>query len=186
MRIALVHGFNVKDGGKRTVDMLAPTLEDRGHDVDKDTMDYGYHNLIKVRFNNRDAIARIAGALEQADAVVTHSNGGNYVMQAVRRTSSPIIIIHVSPALNRKIDVPPMVTHMRVMYSRHDMAVRCSRRFLWFGHPWGAMGAYGYKGQDSRVINEDHTAKINGHSDWFTQEKAPETATHIANILENL
>lgn len=185
MKICLIHGFNVKDGGAHTVDMLAPYLEARGHEIDKDEADYGYHNLIKVRFYSKAAVKRIAGAMEKADVALTHSNGANYAMQAAYLISSPIIIVHVSAALNRKVNIPAVVSHMRVMYSNNDKAVKFSR-ILRFGHPWGAMGAYGYEGEDTRAVNEDHTAEINGHSDWFTKEKAPRTANQVADILESL
>ncbi|MHC4883344.1 MAG: hypothetical protein ACYTCV_12240, partial [Planctomycetota bacterium] len=106
MKIGLVHGFNVRDGGARTVDMLAPRLEDKGHVTDKDTADYGHHDLIDVRFRSKKTIQRIAEAMEGWDAAITHSNGGNYTMQAAYLISRPIILLHISPALNKKTNVP--------------------------------------------------------------------------------
>ena len=36
MKFVLVHGFNVKDGGKNTVDQLAPFILNASHTVDLD------------------------------------------------------------------------------------------------------------------------------------------------------
>ena len=182
MNIVLVHGFNVKDGGKRTVDTLAPTLHKRGHLTDTDSADYGYHDLIKVRFNHKAAVLRIAGALEKADAVITHSNGANYAHQAMLMIGRKLTVIHISPALNNKVNVPAVVERMVVFHTRNDKAVKAAKWLLF--HPWGNMGSSGYTGHDTRVRNLDYTYMVKGHSDWFKGEKAAYFANHIADLLE--
>ena len=183
MKIVLIHGFNVRDGGTRTVDQLAPTLEARGHTTDKDSADYGYHDLLKVRFNHTDAVNRIAGALDNADVAITHSNGANYVHQAMRKIGRSLKVFHISPALNSKVDIPAVVERMVVMHTRNDRAVKAAKWLLF--HPWGAMGSRGYCGYDKRVVNLDFTHLVTGHSDWFSTDNAPYFANRIADLLES-
>lgn len=183
MRIALIHGFNVRDGGKRTVDTLAPRLIERGHEVDTDSMDYGFHHLFKVRFNHKKEVERIAAAMEKADAVITHSNGANYSMQAAYMISSPIIMLHMSPALNTKVNIPACVTHMEVLHTRNDKAVKAAKWLIF--HPWGNMGSAGYKGQDTRGRNHEYTHMVKDHSNWYKGDKATFFANVDADILES-
>jgi hypothetical protein len=169
VKIVLVHGFNVSDRGRRTVDTLAPHLRDLGHEPDTDQADYGLHNIFWVRFWWRPTVKRIAKAIQGADAVVTHSNGANYTMKALELLpwdqANTKIIIHLSPALNRKVKIPAATRAMHVFYTSSDWAVRFSR--LLFFHPWGAMGARGYAGTDPRVTNHKYDASVHGHSGWF-------------------
>lgn len=176
----LVHGYNVRDKGWRTIDGLGPWLEKRGHTVDTDSADYGWHGLIKVRFFHQEAVDRIARALGSADAVVTHSNGANYTMKALRLVQRPIKVIHISPALNRRVKIPECVTEMHVFHTAHDMAVKASRLLRW--HPWGDMGAKGYKGNDPRVTNHDYSDVVYGHSDWFKGLNCPYFASRIEEL----
>ena len=182
MKIVLVHGFNVSDGGKNTVDKLALHLEAMGHTVDKDTADYGLHNLIMVRFFYRKAVKRIANAIENADAVITHSNGANYTMKAMRKVRSMAQVVHLSPALNSKVKVPSSISRMFVFRTRNDSAVKWARWL--FNHPWGAMGARGYRGKDMRVFNYDYTNRVKGHSDWFIEANAKFFAGRVMDALE--
>jgi len=182
MRVVLVHGFNVSDGGYRTVDGLSPVLKSRGHTTDTDSADYGFHDLIKVRFSHKHAVNRIVQALDQADAVVTHSNGANYTMKALMRVSKPITVFHISPALNCKAHVPAVVKRMYIFHTRNDRAVKAAKWLLF--HSWGSMGANGYKGFDSRVENLDFTKRVLGHSDWFRGLNTPFFAGRIADLLE--
>lgn len=182
MNIVLVHGFHVRDGGFRTVDGLKPVLESHGFEVDTDSADYGYHDLIRVRFFYKKAVSRIAAALQTADAVATHSNGANYTMKALEQVNRPITVVHVSPALNSKPTIPASVKHMHVFHTRNDSAVKAARWLLF--HSWGSMGAGGYKGHDSRVTNHDYTKRVLGHSDWFRGLNTPFFAGRIAQLLE--
>lgn len=182
MRIVAVHGFNVRDGGYRTVDSFGPVLRSRGHEYDTDSGDYGLHDLIRVRFFHKDAVERIARALQTADAVVTHSNGANYTMQALKQIRRPITVFHVSPALNSRVAIPACVKQMYVFHTRNDSAVKLARWLLF--HSWGAMGATGYRGHDARAVNLDFTKRVRGHSDWFRGLNAPYFAGRVANLLE--
>ena len=183
-KILLIHGFNVKDGGANTVDKLAPYLEAAGHEVDKDEADYGYYSLTMVRLQKHKAIARIAGALESADVVISHSNGANYAHKALNllaRRDRSYQEIRLSPALNRKTGISDNVSRCAVFHTKTDMAVRVSSYLPC--HPWGRQGAYGYEGKDPRITNIDGTDVIKGHSDWFKPEYIEWVAQEILRLI---
>jgi hypothetical protein len=172
MKVVLVHGFNVRDGGKRTVDQLAPFIEAAGHEVDVDEGDYGFFNIWMIRFRKsktrRRVIYRLAKAFETADVLIFHSNGSNFGTQALDlmgpEFNNTKLVIHISAALDQDAEIPNAVHHQLVLYTPHDKAVRASS-WLWF-HPWGRMGAKGYSGDDNRNMNVMDSS-VQGHSDWF-------------------
>ena len=175
MRFVLVHGFNVKNAGATTVDMLAPFIREAGHDVDIDEADYGYFNIwmIKLfkRWHRARMLYKLAKAFEAADVIITHSNGANFTTQALDMMgpehNNSKIVIHISPALNRKTPIPQAVKAQLVLHTPHDWAVRLSSYIPWF--PWGRMGAFGYKGTDNRNTNQKD-ASVKKHSNWFIVE----------------
>ncbi len=174
MHFVLVHGFNVKNAGATTVDQLASYIRDAGHTVDVDEGDYGYFNIWMIRLFRRGHRARVlyrlAKAFETADVIITHSNGANFTTKAMDMLDSEYnntkIVIHISPALNRKTLIPQAIKAQLVLHTPKDWAVRLSSYIPWF--PWGRMGAFGYKGEDNRNTNlEDSLVK--SHSAWFTK-----------------
>lgn len=182
MKIVLVHGFNVSDKGARTVDRLAPFFPPHWK-VEKDEADYGLFGLWKVRFRKHSAVRRIAGALATADGVVTHSNGANYTMKALKFvTGSGIKVFHLSPAVNRTEKFPKAVEKAIVFFTRTDFWVFLSG-FLPF-HPWGWMGYLGAKTEDPRIENRDFSDIVSGHSDWFSEENAEFIAGIITLEME--
>lgn len=170
--IVLIHGFNVRDGGAATIDRLELGLRQRGHTVDKDTADYGWHWLIKVRVGlfHRDAIERIAGALVHADVLITHSNGRNYGEKAIALAAEAQPerawhLISINGARDNDAPIHPNISRLDVIFSRNDKAVMVSR---WLpGHRWGDEGRVGYQGDDRRVRNHDHSYRICCHSCAF-------------------
>jgi hypothetical protein len=175
MKIVLVHGFNVKDGGTHTVDTLIPLIDLEGYEVDKDEGDYGFFNIWMVRFRKsrtrQRVLYRLAKAFETADVIITHSNGANFTTQALDMMgpeyNNKKLVIHISPALDRDTDIPNAVHHQLVLHTPHDKAVRLSSWLLF--HPWGRMGAKGYNGNDNRNTNIKVEA-VKGHSSWFKPE----------------
>lgn len=186
MKIVLIHGFNVKDGGARTVDRLAPYLEAAGHEVETDQADYGYYNLFKVRMRKHSAVRRIANALLDADAVISHSNGSNYEYKALKLLAHKDRIyqaVRLSPALNRSTGVPVNVSQCTVFHTKTDKWVWLSGLLLF--HPWGRQGQKGYIGEDARVRNWPVSDIIKGHSDYFTDENIEFIADEILLALEH-
>lgn len=185
MRIVLVHGFNVRDGGARSIDKLAPFLRAAGHEVDVDEADYGWFSFLAVRLRKHSAVVRIARALERSDAVVSHSNGSNYEDKALRilpDVPQKYRVVRLSPALGSSRGVAENVRRGWVFHTRSDWIVWLSG-FLLF-HPWGRQGWRGYRGEDSRIENVDLSDAVDGHSDWFDDEKIEFIAGRILKLLE--
>jgi len=176
MKAVLVHGFNVRDGGERTVDRLAPYVQEAGWIVSTDEADYGYFSLWMIRlvksWLRSRVLYRLAKACESADLIITHSNGANFVTQALDMLGPEFnntkLVVHISPALNRSTPIPNAVKAQLVMHTPHDFWVKLSA--LLPLHPWGSMGAYGYSGPDNRNRNEKFH-DIKEHSAWFSPEK---------------
>lgn len=168
LKIVIVHGFNVKDGGKGSIDRLKPYLMANypGVLVDIDNADYGHHGLIKVRFFSGKAVRRIASTLHDADIVITHSNGANYTMKALKKfvLNPTLHVIHISPALNRKQKLGKLLFRkMDTFHSDGDWIVTLAG-WLPF-HAWGPAGAKGIITDDVRHHN--HHLKDPQHSSWF-------------------
>lgn len=176
MKACLVHGFNVKDAGAGTVDVLASRLLRENIAVDVDEADYGYFGLMDIRWRSgnkrRRVLHRLANAFAKADLIITHSNGAHFSTLAMEMLDESdvdrLLVVHISPALNRKTEPPAVVKRQLVLHTPHDKAVRISSYLL--RHPWGRMGAYGYSGSSPKVRNEKHE-EVKGHSDWFKVER---------------
>jgi len=180
MKIVLIHGFNVRDGGKNTIDKLAPYLEAAGHEVERDEADYGHFGLFMVRLRKHSAVRRIVKALETADVVVDHSNGANYenkALELLHHHARRYQVIRLSPALNRKTSAAANVTACTVFHTRTDFWVWLSG-FLPL-HPWGRQGQLGYKGADERMHNRDFSDLVKGHSDYFKDENVEFVAKEV-------
>ncbi len=169
MKVVLVHGFNVRDGGKETVDQFAPELRELGYTIDLDEGDYGYWSLTKIYLGGkREVIRRLMYAFKDADVIITHSNGASFANKALNempaRLEGEQILVHFSPALNRKTAIPFSITHQFVYHTRKDWIVRAASYLP--ALPWGRMGAMGYKGKGPNT-NIDRTEVMKGHSNWF-------------------
>ena len=184
MKCVLIHGFNVKDGGARTVDKLAPYLIEAGHEVDLDEADYGYYSLLAVRFRKHRAVMRIAQAIQDADIVISHSNGGNYedkALKTLEHRDKTYRVIRISPALNAKQRVPENIERGWVFFTRTDKWVWLSGLLRF--HSWGRMGQKGFQGDDRRLENRDYSELIKGHSDWFADENIQFIADEVILAL---
>lgn len=176
-RVVFLHGWNVKDGGEGTVDTLVPFFNEWGWDTDKDEADYGFIfwrmlSIVGRALFTKKIIKRIVPALEKADLIITHSNGANFATRALKLLPEEMhntkVVVHFSPALNKKTKIPPAVKSQLVVHTRHDKAVKAAK-FLLLSN-WGNMGAVGYMGYDQRNTNLDATNFIRDHSDHFHGE----------------
>lgn len=172
MKAVLVHGYNVRDKGKRSVDTLAPYLDELGYDVDTDSADYGWWGLMMIYLQNKKKVERrLAKAFKDADLIVTHSNGANFATRALNRMSRdtrPRVMIHFSPALDRDTPTPYNVLQEYVFFSRKDWIVRVSAWLPFL--PWGKAGSHGKLGP-GRYTNLDWSSLIDSHSGWFEHPK---------------
>jgi hypothetical protein len=179
-KTVLVHGFNVRDGGKRSVDTLAPMLEALGHNVDLDEADYGYWSLFKIYFGAKGSVyKRLQAAFEDADLIVTHSNGANFAIQALRRMerdNKKRVVVHLSPALKRNTPAPPNIIMQYVYHTLSDFAVRLSTYLPFL--PWGRMGSHGST-RIYRTVNRDFTGMVRGHSGWFDRPRCTAISIHM-------
>lgn len=161
MDFVLAHGFNVKDGGKNTIDRLKKPLIDDGHKIQE--ADSGYNFLGRVRLCNRNYAEIIAGMTTEGSVGIGHSNGCALLIDAARRGAGFSKLILINPALDRDTELPPEIDECLVIANRTDSVVTTSRFLLW--HPWGDMGRVGYTGTDKRYTTifsddwgmEDHS-----------------------------
>lgn len=164
--IYLVHGFNVSDGGKRTIDTMIPHLTKCGHQVKE--FDYGWVGLLGVRFGNKKKAKKLADKLKPNDIVIGHSNGCAIIALAMQMgmVVSEAVLIH--PALNKNW-LPPenSAPKITVFYSAKDSATWISKILV--NHIWGEMGTVGPKSDwPGWVAIDDGMA----HSEGFEKNPA--------------
>lgn len=153
MRIALVHGFNVWDGGEASLGDWDSALHTAGHNTW--LIDYGWTGLLRVRLENMNVV----DSLERyrPDVIIGHSNGAAIAWQYAQ-TGAPLAgVVCVQPALNTETVWPANVGRIVCLYNGDDWAVLAGKvwRLLnpvsWFRrHPWGAAGRYGFERADRR------------------------------------
>lgn len=174
----LIHGFNVRDGGKESIGKLQSYLETRG--VDCIVVDYHWLGVFGTYAKNNKIAKRIAKAAKAAKAghrnviALGHSNGCAILNIATKKYMAPIDrLLYVNPALDRDQSPGSYVKEWHVWYSPGDLPVKIGK--LLPKHPWGEMGAKGYKGKDDRVQQYNKQTqfpvKSSEHSDVFRVEQ---------------
>lgn len=190
-----VHGFNVSDGGEKSVDRLIPTFKSAGYDIYN--IDYRFVNLVKgllkARFFN-DEIARglesrvkdLKEAGYEEVVAIGHSNGCTIIHLA---KNAPIDkIIYINPALTKYVKPNKNIKKAMVYYSPKDWTVWIGK---WWSkiipgreenRPWGEMGRTGWLVRDKRIINYNLSRILRkkiGHSDAFKDPQFFEFASHL-------
>lgn len=147
--IFLLHGFNVRDRGKRTVGRLLPFLP--GARV----VPYGWLGFVGVRFFNDNLAQMLCSMLTPGCTVVGHSNAADVIWRALQMYDCPRIkrLVLIRPALDSDMVFGDRVDRVDVFHHEHDKPVGLAR-FLLF-HNWGSMGAQGYDGPEFHVVNHD-------------------------------
>lgn len=147
MNIAwLVHGFNVRDSGRSTIDRLGPYLRAAGWRVGQ--VDYGWRLLAGVAVGNPSEAADLAAMSSPGDIAIGHSNGCAIIHRATYLGAKFRRVFYVNAALNTDARPGPCVTQFHVMYAPDDLAVLAARYL-----PcalWGSMGRDGFTGDDAR------------------------------------
>lgn len=184
--IILIHGFNVSDGGQRTVGKLQPFFQAEDNTVCS-VMNYGYFGLISTHLLNDNVARRLAKKIINARfhfnevVVVGHSNGcaiahlASDLLVGVPKPAS-IRYVYINPALERTLAPSTAVGQFIILHNPKDVAVKLSKLLPWGrkNRPWGRMGADGYVGNDSRAINintlERYEVDAKGHSGVFEDE----------------
>lgn len=174
MRIHLIHGFNVWDGGVATVGRLAPYLELGGNRILHH--DYGWVGLLRLRWRNEQATRRIRPFVRDGDVLIGHSNGCLVAWELIEAGVRPGAVICIQPALRRDTPWPPGLPVL-CLYNDRDWAVILGRawgRFISVANPfrerhgWGAAGRYGF--DQAGITNRDTRrgpCPAEGHSGIF-------------------
>jgi hypothetical protein len=187
MKIVLIHGFNVKDKGKGTIDRLEKHLKKEFPlaTIDKDSGDYGWIGLFVANwlYSFTNIIPRIAIALNDADIVITHSNGSHFCMKALRMIrNSDIKIVHFSPALNSRWKFKERFRSCVVFHTYFDKTVNWAK-WVPFSS-WGNMGKVGALTDDMRVKNVNSDKSIKNHSGWFLEHKIKKVYKRMIQELD--
>lgn len=72
-KVHLIHGFNVSDGGEKSILRLIPFLEHHG--IPYIAHDYGWVGPILLRWRNDKTVQDIKDSIEPGDILIGHSNG---------------------------------------------------------------------------------------------------------------
>jgi len=169
----LVHGFNVSDGGSGSIARLRPFLEAAGFEVK--LFRYGWTALLMIlpitaRLLNRRLARLLADVIDAGDIVIGHSNGA-CIAKLAADLGAPIgQLILINPALDADVTFAPQIGRIQIWHSPSDRPVAIAR--ILPRHPWGDMGAIGYRGRyDPRVAsyNKENGFPISSreHSDIF-------------------
>ncbi len=183
MHVYLVHGFNVRDGGRASVDVFAPLLEHAGMTVH--SPDYGWIGLLGVRLFNDNLASILAGCLEPASGIIAHSNGADLVRRISFMDVPKFKAVLINPALDVDTKFGDALESALVLYNRKDWPVWFAQWLLF--SPWGAMGRYGYLGNDRRITNLDCYPLARGHSGVFKRPGiwAPPIVTFMTDGSKN-
>ena len=106
-KIYLIHGFNVDDGGKATIQKLEPLFKMNGFFVH--TIDYNWMGLIGVRFCNKKIAHAIASMADDDSIIIGHSNGCALIHYAAQYGAPFKKVVYINPALNKNANLAPQV-----------------------------------------------------------------------------
>lgn len=179
-----VHGYNVDDGGKDTIDKLLPPFMLANINVIQH--DYGYLRFRGVLRRNKAIAAKIKYHLGADDVAIGHSNGCAILVKSLQQGASLNKLILINPALDKHFVFPASVNEIHVFHNKHDKAVVAAkwlRKLVFWRNTflWGEMGNTGYKGNDKRVINH---VLGKGHSAPFNNKNIKEFSVMIINIIK--
>lgn len=188
MIFVLVHGFNVSDDGKGSIDRLRTLLGGKVHEFN-----YGWTDLISIYHDNDNLASALDSLLEaiaeeSGEEVVPigHSNGCALIqlVQESRQKSTnshPMPrAVYLSPALDS--DRPHAgLGQTAVLHTKSDWVVKIASILPFL--EWGSMGAIGAKGPG--WTNFDCSEWCKGHSGYFkSEETLLRTVGTIRKFLE--
>lgn len=185
MKCHLVHGFNVRDGGKKTIDRLIPYLN---HDeISVIQHDYGHLNIWGVLRKNKYIANDIKPKLKSIDVAISHSNGCAILAKSLQQGAKIDKLILIAAALDKNFVFPDGVNEIHVFYSKNDNTVvlaKWLRKLVFWRNTflWGEMGHTGYKGNDPRVTNHELKTK---HSKMFNNRNIEEFAEQVTDIINS-
>ena len=175
MKIYLIHGFNVADGGRNTTDRLAIPLTSAGHKVVE--LDYGHWHRLRVRLANKPLAKLIAAMAEPGSVLIGHSNGACLAQMAAIAGAQISRMVLINPALDAAAALPPDI-RCDVYHSPSDRVVELAKWIPW--SPWGNMGRIGSTGNGINHDLEKITGNEIGHSGAFSE---PLFLDHLVDLL---
>jgi len=148
--VHLVHGFNVSDGGKKTVAILEPYITEQS--MKARVFSYGWLGLMGVYYLNPRIVKQLISRVKEGDSGIGHSNGCVIIHMAAFYGAPFKNVAYLNPALNSNVPLAPQIEKASVFYNDGDNAVKVAtwlRELMpWapLGDPvWGDMGARGYQ-----------------------------------------
>ena len=147
--IHLVHGFNVFDGGEKTVARLKPYLV-KSSEYSAQVFSYGWIGLMGAWFLNPRIVKQLIARVGANDIGYGHSNGCALLHRASHLGAPFIGLIYINAALKSDAARAPQVKWIDVYCNDGDHAVKFAAllRLLAPWAPlgdslWGDMGAKG-------------------------------------------
>lgn len=183
-RVVLIHGVRARKNS-RDLHRLATAFRAAGFCTVIPR--YGYIPACLIGaipwLDNRLADS-MAGFIEPGDILVGHSNGATltYLISHKRHLRGCVLI---NPAL--ECDVVPNADFVHVYFNEHDLVVKLAELVPF--NIWGAMGAVGYCGNDSKVVSIDQAnppanlPPLKGHSDIFRTQHVRPWSRFIADMV---
>jgi len=146
--VYLIHGFNVRDGGKSTTDHFHPLFAEAGYKVVE--LDYGFNWRLRVRLCSPGHAMLIAAMVKPNSIVVGHSNGCNIIYKAAQAGAVFRRAILINPAL----DADKTIKNAGSVQTWHSP----DDPWTWVasfipGSDWGDQGRVGYIGDNKRHVN---------------------------------
>ena len=174
IKVVLLHGMNISDGGAKTTDKLVPYLEELGYEVSQ--IEYGWFDMIKVRlFNHPLAEKLVADETGGGSTIyIGHSNGAAIIARAIDYGLQSRMCLLIHPALKAEWTPPDdgLERCIKVFYSHNDkvgLTALVQRHlsplnWLFGGIYYGAMMRFGSTSQHSSFTNINDGFK---HSEGF-------------------
>lgn len=151
MRCFLLHGINTFDGGKGYIGQFRPLLIGEGIDAKLHGYSASWLPGLQWALNGGRAreLAEVIG--DDPCVILAHSNGCAIAMEAAAMGAPVRNLVFLNPALDRKAKLPAHVGRCDVFYTTDDPWTQIAMRLPF--HPWGDMGASGYRGADERYVS---------------------------------
>lgn len=176
--IFLLHGFNVRDGGKGTVGKLIPHLPN------SKILPYGWIGVLGVTFFNDNIAKMLVNQITDDCTIIGHSNAADVIYRMTQLDNCPRIarIVLIRPALDSDVSFGDKVGRIDVFYHQGDVPVSFAKYIPC--HNWGSMGTEGYDGPDKNVVghNSEELFNDSAHSAVFN-EKLTVFVPYLKEIL---
>lgn len=188
MKVHLIHGIHTKKEETSTPERLIPDLLAVGYsEEDIVNHEYGWAFGITSRWANDERAAEIARKINPGDVIIAHSNG--CLITKIMLADCGILprrVILLQPALDVDTVFEQGNYDINVFFNKEDKATLIARMFLWFHHPYGAMGRYGYRGSDYRIRNFDTLSMfdVGGHSSPY--EESSELRQKVISLVDEV